>query len=668
MAVIDQQILAVLQQIENHAKKLSGDSSKVIADRSDKTDVGGDGKSAFEKSNKGLIQTFIDLNKAIKENKKTITKEAKLLDVAIDKNIKANIDAQDGLNDLAKASKKLVAVQIDHIQKLHAANEESQKAFWASFTKGMGAAIITMGARGSQAILNAQGTGFQFAEGAGAGQGFLGFLDSLEGVFNASTAAFASGSAIEDIQRFGSANRAALTTATNVINNTQTAMLTAQEGARAIDGYGQQLLLTFGMTGTAQLTAVGQSLSTLTNLGIEPTMENLEDFGQTIEDLTRTTNMSADQLFAEFAALADNPDYQALFLSMATGGSIVDTLGKAFHKLQKAVGLNENEFLEYQRFLGKQRRRTGSERIVQAAFVGRAAEMLGTFSPEEIGLLQQGTAFRESLQTEEERDDFDEIFTRLRKELTVVRGTAAREIQPGVIQLIDKVMQKGAIDEAAAIVARDRAKVSEAQAAAQAERLLASAASTEAMTQGVDVVSELVRAFSNSIFVGAGFFGKMTESIFKGNLMADIAFAALPAAAAIAAGAVFAAAVTAAIHEFAPEAELGEEEYSLGKRIHGNLEFYGDVLTGKEKEIDIIQDIINAERKQKLKEIAGVEKEIAFFEETGDVKAAEERKTMNKYLKDVLAAIEKREDEHVLGLNRGHVAATGKIDRSGSGR
>lgn len=665
MAASDQKILAVLQQIENHAKKLSGDSSKVIADRSG--DVGGDGKSAFEKSNKGLIQTFIDLNKAIKENRKTITKEAKLLDTAVDKNIQANIAAQDGLNDLANASKKLVKIQIDNIQKLHRANQESQKAFWASFTKGMGAALLTMGARSSQAILNAQGTGFQFAEGVVAkDQDFMSFLDSMGGVWKAATAAFASGSSIEDIQRFASANRATLTTATNVINNTQTAMLTAQEGARAIDVYGQQLLTTFGMTGVSQLTAVGQSLSTLTNLGIVPSMENLKGFGQTIEDLTRTTNMSADQLFAEFAALADNPDYQALFLSMAAGGSVVDTLGKSFLKLQKAVGLNANEFLEYQRFLGKQRKRTGSERIVQAAFVGRAAEMLGTFSPEDIGLLQQGTAFRESIQDPEKLDRFDKLFTKLKKELTVVRGTAAREIQPAALNLIDKVMQKGAIDEAAAIVARDRALVSEAQAAAQDERILASAAATEVMSEGVDVITELVQAFSKSIFVGSGFFGNMTMSIFKGNLMARIAFAALPAAAAIAAGAVFAATVTAAIKEFAPEADLGEQPL-FGERTYNQFEWVKS-LFAKEKEIDVVQNRIDNERRVTKENIAKLEREIAFYEEKGDEKAAEERRTMNRHLKDMLGELKLKQDEHVLGFERGYVGAKGKIDRSSNGR
>lgn len=665
MAASDQKILAVLQQIENHAKKLSGDSSKVIADRAE--DVGGDGKSAFEKSNKGLIQTFIDLNKAIKENRKTITKEAKLLDTAVDKNIQANIAAQDGLNDLANASKKLVKIQIDNIQKLHRANQESQKAFWASFTKGMGAALLTMGARSSQAILNAQGTGFQFAEGVVAeDQGFMSFLDSMGGVWKAATAAFASGSSIEDIQRFASANRATLTTATNVINNTQTAMLTAQEGARAIDVYGQQLLTTFGMTGVSQLTAVGQSLSTLTNLGIVPSMENLKGFGQTIEDLTRTTNMSADQLFAEFAALADNPDYQALFLSMAAGGSIADTLGKSFLKLQKAVGLNANEFLEYQRFLGKQRKRTGSERIVQAAFVGRAAEMLGTFSPEDIGLLQQGTAFRESIQDPEKLDRFDKLFTKLKKELTVVRGTAAREIQPAALNLIDKVMQKGAIDEAAAIVARDRALVSEAQAAAQDERILASAAATEIMSEGVDVITELVQAFSKSIFVGSGFFGNMTMSIFKGNLMARIAFAALPAAAAIAAGAVFAATVTTAIKEFAPEADLGEQPL-FGERTYNQFEYIKS-LFAKEKEIDVVQNRIDNDRRFAKENIAKLEREIAFYEEKGDEKAAEERRTMNRHLKDMLGELKLKQDEHVLGFERGYVGAKGKIDRSSNGR
>jgi hypothetical protein len=152
-------------------------------------------------------------------------------------------------------------------------------------------------------------------------------------------------------------------------------------------------------------------------------------------------------------------------------------------------------------------------------------------------------------------------------------------------------------------------------------------------------------------------------SVFKGNLMARAAMGALPVAAAVAAGSAIALVVNSVIKEFAPEPEPGEQ--LLGERIFNQIEYLKS-LTGKEKEVDVVQNRIDNDRRVAKENIAKLEREIAYYEEIGDEEAAKERRTMNKHLKDMLAEIKQTQNEHVLGAERGYVGAKGKIDRGGS--
>lgn len=571
MAVTDQQILQILQQIENHAKKLSGDSTKIMADAADN---GGD-TTAFDKSNKGLIAAFISLREAVKKNEKIITRAAKEHEnltkqnsaankalselresiknqlaegkraATINKNVRNSLNdlknmgvdlgtsfatitdqnkgefltsidnAQISLNELAKSAKNAIRNAERENKERERIWKTSQKAFFSSFLKGGLAALGTMTTRISQAAIEVQATGFQFAPGVGGGEGFGGVFDTIGGIFGASIESFAAGASMEEALRFSAQHRAALSTMT------QSSMLTAQEGLSSVEAYGDTLRDTFGFRGQAQLNAVGKSLTILTNLGIKPTIENLDRLGQGIENVAKTSNLAADELFSEFATLAEDSNFQAFFMALGDQGDIFDRLSNSFLRLQKSVGLSAKEFLTYQKFLAEQRRRTGSERVVQAAFVGTIAQSMG-LGETQASLLQQGAAFYESLSLPEQKQ-FDELYNQLRLDLTIARQEAARTGDVRALEAIDIVMREAGMTELTAIPGRAAAGVVEAQRAAQGERVAAAKKDTEALVEFNATVREWIDGFVKSPLSGLGFFAGMTSSVFAGTLAGNLA-------------------------------------------------------------------------------------------------------------------------------------------------
>lgn len=581
MAATEKQILETLRMIEMHTRNSAGNSAKMIADN--QPSLGNENQSAFAKSNEGLIRTYKELQKAIKrevaareEASKVAAAEtvknrkaSKALDdlraniekqigegkkaATINKSVRKELDAlgemgqqlktsfglitdqnkneyfnaiddaSDELRKLGDAARQVHQQELQNLKDRQKAHEENQKKFWNSFRTTMKATLGTMAVRLSQAAVDAQAMAFQFAPGAGTGQGIEGAFGTLGGMVDASVEAFAAGASIEEIQAFAAANREALTAATNSITGTQTAMLTAQEGLSAVEEYGDQLRNTFGFRGAAQLQVVGQSLTALTNLGIKPTMQNLKDYGQAVETLTKTSNMTANEIFAEFANLAEDSDFQAFFLAMGENVSATEYLSETFLNLQKTVGLNIKEFTEYQKFLARQRQRTGSERVVQAAFAAQLGEAMG-LRREDIGLLQQGTAFRESL-TAEEGARFDQLFNQLGVDVAARRGELARRGDVAGLQAIDILRQGAALPEQIGVVGRERAGVVGAQQAAQAERVEASKANTESIVELNATIREFLDGFAKSPLGGlsAGFFTGMTSAVFAGTLSGNLA-------------------------------------------------------------------------------------------------------------------------------------------------
>lgn len=587
MADLNKDILNTLKMIEMHTKASAGASSKVIAQG--RNDLGNETKKTssdkITKSAEGLLATYKKLQKAIEteakqreasskivatqnlknrhankaledlrksverqigERKaasnihKSLSKELKQLEkmgvnlsttfgAITNQNkgdfLKAIDNASDELNSLARTAKDLHREEESNLAKRQKMHEESIKKIRESFLKALSVSALNATIKAGKAAVDMGGTGFQFAGGVGGGAGLQGAFNTLGGVVDASVQAFSSGASLQELNAFAAANREALTAATIAINEAPTAMLTAQEGWSAVDKYGEQLSNTFGFRGTAQLQAVGQSLQTLTNLGIRPTMGNLENFGDGIERMTKLSNMTAGEIFSELSSLASDSDYQAFFLSMDLGTDAATYLSSSFESLQAAVGMNIQEFMAYQKFLAQQRKRTGSERIVQSAYIGRLASTLG-MSAKDVALLQQGTAYRESL-TGAEADRFDALYATLGERTTGARGEAARNRMTGRLQELDILAKGGGLMEQAGLLARGQSGVVAAQQAAQQERIDAAEEDTEVLVQASNEIAEAVSGLANSVLGGIGglaassFWVQMTSAIFAGNVAAD---------------------------------------------------------------------------------------------------------------------------------------------------
>jgi len=341
--------------------------------------------------------------------------------------------------------------------------KKAQNSFTNSLSKLTGPIGIAVGVfltRTSSAMRETLATGFEL----GGGGNIKDLID----------ASFLMGVSPEEASRFAATNRDVLTSITG------TAMLSAGEGVKAIEGYGNIVRDTFGATGQAQLDMVSQGITTLSNMGMEATQRNFSAFTQGVENMAKTSNKSARELFSEFEDMASDPSFQGLMMSLGQGANATTMLTDSFSLLQHNVGMNADEFMKYRKQLAAERGRMGAERVVQAAFTGQLAEELG-MGGADAELLQRGRGFRESL-TETDRGAFDVRMTELRKKLGTELTAAFAQGPEGVerAQRLQILMQQAGIEEITSIQMREQAKVTEAVKEQQQIRLDAAAAETKA--------------------------------------------------------------------------------------------------------------------------------------------------------------------------------------------
>lgn len=341
--------------------------------------------------------------------------------------------------------------------------KKAENSFTNSLSKLTGPIGIAVGVfltRASSAMAETLATGFEL----GGGGDIKDLID----------ASFLMGVSPEEASRFAAANRDVLTSITG------TAMLSAGEGIKAIEGYGNIVRDTFGATGQAQLEMVSQGITTLSNMGMEATQKNFSAFTQGVENMAKTSNKSAMELFSEFEDMASNPNFQGLMMSLGQGADATTMLTDSFSLLQHNVGMNADEFMKYRKQLADERGRLGTERVVQAAFTAQLAEELG-MGAADTELLQRGRGFRESL-SETDRMAFDVRMTELRKKLGTELTAAFAQGPEGVQKALrlQILMQQAGIEEITSIQMREQAKVTDAVKEQQQIRLDAAAQETEA--------------------------------------------------------------------------------------------------------------------------------------------------------------------------------------------
>jgi len=708
MADLNKEILSTLRAIENYTKQSASVGAKSIANRGNNL---GNESSKFN-SDMGLIASFKNLRKATAEESKARVENSKILAAETIKNRKNNqeldklkqsiIDqikdnksalsiqnkvkqqlnalgdigeelkfsfgqisdmnkgefltainnAKDSLNGLANAARSAQSTAKANAEASKKQMDDSVTYFKDSVLVTIGTAIASAIPRLSQAAITSQAGGFKLGDAAGGG--WDGLWNSFTGLVGDSIEAFKTGASSEDAYRFATANRAALSTAAEIAEEGNAAMTNARVGMEAVTEYGNKLNNMFGMTGADQLTAIGQSLSTLTNTGTVPTMNAMSEYSQMIANLSATSNKTASELFAEFDALSNDSDFQQLFLSLGKGATITDYLNNSFLGLQKAVGMNMDEFISYQKYMADQQKRTGSTRVVQAAFAGQLARGLG-FSKSDIGLIQRGTAFQESLKGPD-AERFKALQIEMGKRGADVRSQMAERMDVSGLQTIDILVERSNTVLQAAMVQRDRSEVNQTQALAQGDRL---AAAAEGQLEKLNVVNntlqEIWKGFMASPIGGAaaGLFSGIGGAVFAGTVAGNLASSAGGIALLGPALAFLGAAGVGAVGgnwlaENTPVGGIGE---SIGGGIYEFL--HGDQMNRPALALEAKIKALEAEYDERAKhQIAEIEANNDILAEGKDTNTAtlEEIKQTNKLLKEMLEKTLDEKEDAILQL------------------
>lgn len=428
--------------------------------------------------------------------------------------------------------------------------DDSVDNFNKNLKTAMKVLITGFGGISSEVSLAAQNASMSFApQGQGTESGmFGGIVDSFLGMMEAQVGAIEFGASAQDIARFGAQNRSTLAAALDsaVLSLKDVTEGTFAKTGTALSAYGDSLEKEFGFVGTKQLENISRSFSILSNLGVQITPENLERLRQGVEDVASTSNMLADEVFAELTDIANDVDFQALTLAMNQGEDVIDMLTTSFTSLQKSVGLNMREFSDYTKFLAKQRTRTGSERMVQAGFVGQIARGLG-YSAEQIALLQRGTMSREAIQREGRGVEFDELYNEMRRDLTNARMEAAGAGTGRGMAALENIdiLRAGAGFDELFTEGRERSGEVDAVRKAQESQLAQSRAQTGSLQSLNATINSYMKGLAQSALglPVVGFFKSMTGSVFTGTLMAGMAAKAMTVAAAAATAGLAGAAV-----------------------------------------------------------------------------------------------------------------------------
>jgi len=203
------------------------------------------------------------------------------------------------------------------------------------------------------------------------------------------------GNTPEAIARFVANNRDVMTSLT------KSSMLSAGDAGDVITQFGNVIQNAFGAIGETQLDMVSKSITALANMGVDPSnITNFKNYVDGIYEMARTSNKAPDELFSEFADMAQNPDFLAYLNTLTSGTDAVQLLVDEFQNLRMSVGMNADEFMKYRKQLASERNRTGVDRVVQGVMAANLAAVLG-MSKKEQAIIQQGKAFPESYSPEQ---------------------------------------------------------------------------------------------------------------------------------------------------------------------------------------------------------------------------------------------------------------------------
>lgn len=566
MADHAQETIRLLSLIEKNTAKHTGEASKKIGSIGNSESS----KDKMEESAKDLTKSYEQLNKAIDENKKALDAAAKSSKdrVKADDELNKRVEAlRKNIDDQVKAGDNLNSIKRKNAEELSALSErgvdfssvlndtslemnklsnginehyialqkitEEEKEYAKTIQelddvtkkhlklqdevykenvdnveghlKALGASLLTFAALMDNVLSEVQASGFE--------SGGIGGLGSLMG------ASVLMGVSPAEVTRFAAQNRDIITSITN------SASLSAEDSAHAIESYGEVVKDTFGVVGEKQLEMVGQGLKALTNLGIPATMDNFEELNQSVENMAKTSNMTADEIYAEFSNLAEDSGFQGIIHTLGSTTNVATMLQESFSYLQGAVGANAEEFIKYQRHLADQRKRAGVERVVQARFAEELAAEVG-MSQEQIALIGRGTGYRQSLSTEDgpdggpsEQKRFDELLFNLQSMVGEERSKAIRQGEGGTAMLerLRVLMEGSNVEENVSRANRRRAGVTGAVADAQGERLKASEKQTDAILQYASELRELTAGLAKSPLFQSGVLGALvTASVFAG--------------------------------------------------------------------------------------------------------------------------------------------------------
>lgn len=572
MASTEENQLRALEQIAKH----TGDTARAIAGGRNKGNFSGDGDDALGKSTKGLFASFSDLkkqsdalaatNKNLDEITKKRTKEenevssslkklqkslenaktknddvdqayesmetqinalnAKMGEVGFNADSLKNIfyESETTIEGVIKKLKGFEEVVDSNINSARKAQKEAEKdakksrknveaqtkSVFKKILAGASVFVVQM----SGIVAQTQKTGFE--TGGVSGLANLGLQSGLMGI------------SPNEALTFAAQNRDVITSLT------KTATLSADESMEAVKGYGVIIRKTFGVTGQQKMELVSKGMTALSSLGTEISPETFTAFNQGVENMAKTANMTADEIFSEFSELAELEGMQSLMLSLGEGANVGTMLSESFLALQSATHLNANEFTKYRRKLAEENKRTGVDRVVQAAFIGQLANAVGNFSDADISLLERGKAYRESL-SEGERIRFDVLQTNLGKELATARIEAQKAGDTQRLTELEIYGSQAGVEAQTAIVARDQAGIGGAVAAVQDERVEASEKATDTMVALNAQIRDLALGFSKSPLGQAAVFGSLIEGstfagVFSGTMAANAVSVATGAA------------------------------------------------------------------------------------------------------------------------------------------
>ena len=239
----------------------------------------------------------IDVDAAIQNSNRSYDELLSNLQEQIDASgdlTKATLDQRDAIRNQIKAQEAGMA-------KIQKRQEEMVTKGKESLVKGFAAAFGTIIQQFSDIALTTMQNSFE-----------LGGMSNVTGLLGSSAMM---GVSPQEAQKFAAQNRDVLTAVT------KNAMITADVAVGAAEDYGNIVRDTFGATGQAQLDMISKGMTALSSMGTEITPNTFKDFVQGVENMAKTSNMTADEIFAEFSQLSEMEGMQGLMASLGQGAN-----------------------------------------------------------------------------------------------------------------------------------------------------------------------------------------------------------------------------------------------------------------------------------------------------------------------------------------------------------